>query len=904
MCGIVGIFSQSSVSLDLCDALIHLQHRGTDAAGILTYDSRFHTRKGMGLARDVFNETSLKSLTGNWGIANNRYTTTGSSKKIFNVQPFVTNSPYGISLVHNGNIINPQALRKELEEQSKYYCNSESDTEIILGLLASELHKNSGSSDFFEELCKSVGTVFDKARGGYSIIGIIAGKGMFAFRDPNGIRPFVWGKRENDNGQDDFIFSSENTMYHPLNFKLQGNVLPGEVIFVDKKGEMHRKRLRKDIFTPCAFEYVYLARPDALINNISVYRARLRMGENLAKKWKRFYPDVTPDIVIPVPFCANSMALSMAHVLGVRYSEGLYKNPFVGRTFIMPGQKKRRKSVLQKLSPQELEIKGKNVMLVDDSIVRGTTSKEVVKLVRDSGAKKVYFVSAAPPIKYPDFYGIDISTQQELIAANKSVEEIRQYMDVDVLLYQDIKDLAEAITRKGDHNIDRLSMPYFDGWYVAGKPNKFEEKKEIKDKKILIVGSGAREHAILRALLRSKQKTSIYCFGTSTNPGIKKFCIAYEVGKIDDTEQILTFAKNNKIDFAIIGPEAPLQAGLADLFWENNIPTVGPTKKLAQLETSKSFTRKLMEKYEISGMPKYKIFNSTNGVEDFLNELGGNYVIKADGLMCGKGVKVSGEHLKNFEEALEYCHELLSLGNSFVIEEKFIGQEFSLMSFSDGKNLVHMPAVQDHKRAFENDEGPNTGGMGSYSCSNHSLPFLNEKNIQKAKGITRSILNALSKEFSEAYKGILYGGFMLTKDGVKVIEYNARFGDPESLNVLSILESDFVEICEGIIKGKLDKCVINFAKKATVCKYAVPLGYPVNPIKGEKIDISWVKNQDNLYLASVDVIGNDLIETGSRTVAFVGVADKIYDAEIEAETEIQRIKGPLFHRKDIGKDIS
>jgi len=278
----------------------------------------------------------------------------------------------------------------------------------------------------------------------------------------------------------DYIFSSENTMYYPLGFKYMGNVQPGEVIFINNDGEMRSRILRREKFTPCVFEYVYLSRPDSIINNVSVYRARLRMGQNLAKKWLREYPNIKPDVLIPVPFTSNTAALSAASVLGVRYTEGIYKNQFVGRTFIMPGQEKRRQSVLQKLSPQETEIKDKKVMLLDDSIVRGTTSREVVKLVKDAGAKEVYLISACPPVKYPDFYGIDIPTRSELIAHNKSIEEIREYIGCDILLYQDIEDLVEAITRYGEHNIDRPSMPCLDGIYIT---NDIDEKKlqELED---------------------------------------------------------------------------------------------------------------------------------------------------------------------------------------------------------------------------------------------------------------------------------------------------------------------------------------------------------------------------------------------------------------------------------------
>jgi amidophosphoribosyltransferase len=332
-------------------------------------------------------------------------------------------------------------------------------------------------SDIFKNICESVEAVYNRCSGAYSVCGIVAGKGMVVFRDPHGIRPLVCGMRTNEDGTRDYIFASENTMFYSLGFKFQGNVQPGEVVFINMQGEMYSQRLRHETFTPDIFEYIYLARPDSMINNVSVYRSRLRMGQNLAKRWLEKYPDLKPDIVIPVPFSSNTAALSFAHEIGVRYSEGIYKNPFVGRTFMMPGQTQRKKSVLQKLSPQEVEIKDKNVLLLDDSIVRGTTSKEVVKMVREAGAKKVYFVTPCPPVKYPDFYGIDIPTRQELIAYGRSEEEVREYIGADILLYQTIPDLVEAVTRRGEHNIDRPSMPYLDGWYVTGDVDEKHMKK-------------------------------------------------------------------------------------------------------------------------------------------------------------------------------------------------------------------------------------------------------------------------------------------------------------------------------------------------------------------------------------------------------------------------------------------
>jgi len=424
----------------------------------------------------------------------------------------------------------------------------------------------------------------------------------------------------------------------------------------------------------------------------------------------------------------------------------------------------------------------------------------------------------------------------------------------------------------------------------------------VMENKILVIGSGAREHAIIRALDRSEQEKEIYCLASNLNPGIAELCNEIFISNYNDPEFVVDYAKETDITLAIIGPENPLAKGIADVLWAADIKVVGPKRNLAQLETSKAFTRDLLKEYDIPGGPKYQTFKSMNGVAEFLNELGENYVVKYDGLAGGKGVKVSGEHLHSHDDALTYCQELTYKESEFVIEEKFIGEEFSLMSFCDGDTLKHMPAVQDHKRAYEGDTGPNTGGMGTYSDANHLLPFLTEEDIDEAHQINIQTAKAVKDKFGEGYQGILYGGFMATANGVKLIEYNARFGDPEAMNVLSLLESDFIEICNGIAGESLNKVDVHFSNKATVCKYAVPEGYPDSPVKNEQINISKIKNPDGLFYASVDIQNGKLVEAGSRTVAVVGVGDSISNAEKIAEKEVSAIAGPLFHRSDIGTD--
>jgi phosphoribosylamine--glycine ligase len=418
---------------------------------------------------------------------------------------------------------------------------------------------------------------------------------------------------------------------------------------------------------------------------------------------------------------------------------------------------------------------------------------------------------------------------------------------------------------------------------------------------VVIVGSGAREHAIAKALARSPQEPVLLCFSGARNPGIAELCEEYGIGSITDPAAVTAFAWEHDATLAVLGPEAPLAAGVADALWAAGIGVVGPTRSLARIESSKGFARALLEQNGIEGNPFFRRFETMDGVEEVLVRWAGRHVIKDDGLAAGKGVKVCGDHLLTFEDSIAFCRELIGVGHRFVIEEKIEGEEFSLMSFCDGVTLRHMPAVQDHKRAFDCDRGPNTGGMGTYSDADHQLPFLSDADIVAAWSINERVAKALAEQCGGPYKGVLYGGFMATADGVKLIEYNARFGDPECLNLLTLLETDFVAICRGIVDGTLAQVDVRFAGEASVCKYVVPEGYPDAPRRGDVVVLPEVMPEGvELFLSAVDVKDGDLVATGSRTVAVVATGARIGEAEALCERVVREIPGPFFHRADIG----
>jgi amidophosphoribosyltransferase len=492
MCGIIGMVGKAPVNQALYDGLTVLQHRGQDAAGIMTFDhGRFYLRKDNGMVRDVFHTRHMRRLLGNMGIGHVRYPTAGCTTSAES-QPFYVNSPFGISLVHNGNLINDQELKDEVFDEDLRHINTESDSEILLNVFAHELQKQGKFKLSELEIFTAVENVHRRCKGAYAVVAMINNYGIVGFRDPHGIRPLCLGKRETDDGEE-WMFASESVAIDVLGFEFVRDVAPGEAVYIDQHGRVSSRQCAENpTLSPCIFEYVYLARPDSIMDDVAVYKSRLRMGEKLAEKILREWPDHDIDVVIPIPDTSRTAALQMANMMNVHYREGFIKNRYIGRTFIMPGQQLRAKSVRQKLNPIELEFRDKNVLLVDDSIVRGTTSKQIVQMARDMGARKVYLASAAPPVRYPNVYGIDMPAADELIAFGRTEAQIADYIGCDRLIYQDLEDLIAAV-RQGNKSITQFDCSCFDGKYVTGgvTPQYLRELQarrndEAKERKVVI----------------------------------------------------------------------------------------------------------------------------------------------------------------------------------------------------------------------------------------------------------------------------------------------------------------------------------------------------------------------------------------------------------------------------------
>ncbi len=469
MCGILGVVAKTPVNQLLYDGLLVLQHRGQDAAGIVTAEgATFHMHKGGGMVRDVFRTRDMRSLLGACGIGHTRYPTAGSAWSAAESQPFYVNSPFGLVLGHNGNLTNTAQLKSDLFRQDLRHVNTNSDSEVLLNVLAHELQESSANYKLEPAtIFSAVSGVYRRCRGAYAVVAMVAGYGLLAFRDPYGIRPLVFGKQETEHGTE-YLVASESVALDTLGYQLVRDVDPGEAIFIDEDGNFYSQQCAPNpSLNPCIFEYVYLARPDSVIDGISVYETRLRMGESLADKIKREYADLDIDVVIPIPDSSRPAAMQLAKRLNLPYREGFIKNRYIGRTFIMPGQAIRSQSVRQKLNAIGMEFKGKNVMLVDDSIVRGTTSRQIVQMAREAGARRVFFASAAPPVRYPNVYGIDMPTRSELIATGRTHDEIAREIGADQLIYQDLPALI-ADVQSVNPKVKSFEASCFNGIYVTG----------------------------------------------------------------------------------------------------------------------------------------------------------------------------------------------------------------------------------------------------------------------------------------------------------------------------------------------------------------------------------------------------------------------------------------------------
>ncbi|MBJ7539017.1 amidophosphoribosyltransferase [Marinomonas transparens] len=496
MCGIVGVVGTSVVNQAIFDALTVLQHRGQDAAGMVTsHNGRLCLRKDNGPVSEVFRTRHMKKMHGNIGIGHVRYPTAGTSSSA-EAQPFYVNSPYGISLAHNGNLTNTAQLKREVFESDLRHINTTSDSEVLVNVLAHELHEEGKLIPTPEDIFNALERVYKRIEGGYAVVALITGYGILAFRDPDGIRPLIYGSRKTETGVE-YMVASESVALDAAGFKIERDIRPGEAIFVDVNHKVHMRQCTPEKAPrPCLFEYVYFARPDTVIDSVSVYKARINMGDRLAAKIQREWLDHDIDVVIPIPDTSRTAALQIAQALAIPFREGLVKNRYIGRTFIMPGQTVRKKSVRQKLNPVPFEFKDKTVLLVDDSIVRGTTSKEIIEMARDAGAKKVYIASAAPEVRYPNVYGIDMPAAHELIAHNRNVDDICELIGADKLIFQDLDDLIEACIDEKHSDVREFDASVFDGKYIAGNIdaaylNRLEDDRNDSNKSVVEITVGS-----------------------------------------------------------------------------------------------------------------------------------------------------------------------------------------------------------------------------------------------------------------------------------------------------------------------------------------------------------------------------------------------------------------------------
>jgi phosphoribosylamine--glycine ligase len=880
MCGIIGVISKDEEVFEpVVVSLMSLQHRGQDACGIITNQGdELFIKKEIDPVHRVFNEHDSHKLKGRMGIGQTRYATQGKGV-LSDVQPLFTKTDPKIVLAHNGNTINYFELKEEYGKK----LETTVDTELILKIFADSYQK---TKDFFA----AAKEILEKARGAYSLIGIVAGKGLFAIRDPYGIRPLALGRKGSS-----YMFASESVAFQVTDYEFLRDIAPGEAIFISKDElKMESEIILQKGKAHCMFEWIYFASPNSMIEGRSVYKARLALGELLSKHVDRD----NIDFIIPVPDSGRTAAIKLSEDAGIKYREGLIKDKYSQRTFIMSSQKLREKAVKTKLRPIISILKDKRVAVVDDSIVRGTTSKRIVETLKKGWVKEVTFISSCPPIRYPCFYGIDMSTTKEFIASEKSIEQIRKFLKADNLIYSTIDDLKNAIRRD-------VCMACLTGAYP--EPVSDEQKERLSSQRVseqttldnklnvLLIGSGGREHALALKIIESRMLNRL--FAIPGNPGIEEVAECHKLD-IMDNEALVDFAKEKKIDLVIVGPEDPLSNGIVDAFELNGIRAFGPNKTAAQFEGSKVFARRFMRKYGLPSV-EFREFDDFEKAMEYIKEKGAPIVVKADGLAAGKGAFVANSE----EEAINFAKECL-LNNKFgkasskiIVEECLVGEEASYLVFMDSKTFKPMVISQDHKPIFEGDKGKNTGGMGAYSPA----PILDGYENELEEKIIKPFLKGIKQEGID-YKGVLYVGLMKTNKGLKILEFNCRFGDPETQVILPRLKTDILEVMNAVIDKKLSSIKLDWSDEHCVAVVLASGGYPGSYEKGK--EITGLENVEGVCIiqAGTKKENGKVYTNGGRVLNIVALGPTLGQAVDKAYSNIPKINFEgIYFRKDIAK---
>jgi len=882
MCGIIGIIDKDGEIFETTVAgIISLHHRGQDSSGIVTNQGdELFVKKTKEPVYRGFKESDGNLLKGKISLGHTRYSTQGTVD-LNDSQPLLTKTVPKIAMVHNGNVINYFELKEELVKKGTK-LQTTVDSEAILKIFANEYQKN---NDFF----KAAKKVLEKVRGAYSLIGIVADKGLFAIRDPHGIRPLVLGKKDNA-----YSFASETVAFQMMDYDYIRDIKPGEAVFISKDGKVQNKILMQKKPAHCMFEWVYFASPSSMIEGRSVYKARLALGKLLSHHLNKN----NINFIIPVPDSGRTAAIKLSEVLGIKYREGLVKQKHIKRTFIMASQKEREKAVRKKLHPIISILKGKNIAVVDDSIVRGTTSKRILQTLRDGGVNDVTFVSSCPPLRYPCFYGIDMATKEEFVAHDKSIDDIRKCIGAECLVYTSVDDIKNAIRR--DVCMACLTGEYPEKISEEQKEKlskqRVEEQTKLNNKlNVLIIGSGGREHSLALKVAESKRLKKL--FAIPGNPGIGDVAECYDED-IMDNDSLVRFAKEKKIDLVIVGPEDPLANGIVDAFENAGIRAFGPNKKAAQFEGSKSFARRFMKKH---GLPtiEFEEFTDFENAKKYIQEKGSPIVVKADGLAAGKGVFVA----QTTKEAIDFAKECLEnnkfgdASSKIIVEECLVGEEGSYLLFVDSENFRPMVYSQDHKPIYEGDKGPNTGGMGAYSPA----PILEGLEEEMEERIVKPFIQGIKQEGIE-YKGVLYVGLMKTKDGLKILEFNCRFGDPETQVILPRMKSDLIEVMNAVIDKKLGSMNVRWSDEHCVSVVLASGGYPESYEKGKLINGLDSVEGVQIIQAGTKKEEDKIFTNGGRVLNIVGLGDSLKKAVDKTYSEISKIMfDGMFFRKDIAK---